>query len=64
MQQTSKEFQIEQIPGNKYPDRAAAQRAARPVLAADLANTLRSLLEDGRLINVNGRIIPNPERIQ
>ncbi len=48
--------------GDKYPSLAAAQRAALPFLAADLAASIRELLATDALILVNGRIIPNPER--
>ncbi len=55
---------IEEMGGNRYPNLEAAQRAALPGLASDLAETVRRLLAEGWLINDNGRIIPNPERIQ
>jgi hypothetical protein len=55
---------IEKVPGEKYPDLATAQRAALPSIADDLAESMRRLLADGWLINDNGKIIPNPERIQ
>lgn len=55
---------IEEVPGSKYPDLESAQLSALPSLAADMAETIRRLLEAGWLINDNGRIIPNPERTQ
>lgn len=57
-------LQVEEISGNKFPSLEAAQRAALPGIAADLAETIRRLLADGWLINDNGRIIPNPNRKQ
>jgi hypothetical protein len=57
-------LQVEEIPGDQFPDLGAAQRAALGGTASDLAETIRRLLADGWLINDNGRIIPNPERIQ
>ncbi len=57
-------LQVEEISGNKFPSLEAAQRAALPSIAADLAETMHRLLADGWLINENGRIIPNPERMQ
>jgi hypothetical protein len=57
-------LQVEEIGGDQYPDLDAAQRAALPGVASDLAETIRRLLAEGWLINDNGRIIPNPERIQ
>jgi hypothetical protein len=56
-------LQVEEIPGEKYPDLQTAQAQARHALAGDLAATLRSLLAAGWLVNVNGKLIPNPERI-
>jgi hypothetical protein len=55
------DLQIEEIQGNKYPDRAAAQRAALPLLSSNLQVVIRDLLERGVLVNVNGRIIPAQE---
>lgn len=58
----SKQIQVQEIGGDQSPDLASAQAHALPALASDLAATVRTLLADGLLINVNGRIIPNPER--
>ena len=54
-------LQVEEIQGDKYPDRAAAQRAALPLLSSNLQTVIRDLLERGVLVNVNGKIIPAPE---
>lgn len=55
------DLQVEEIEGNKYPDRAAAQRAALPLLSSNLHTVIRDLLESGVLVNVDGKIIPAPE---
>lgn len=55
-------IEIQIIPGDHFPDLEAAQRAALDPLAAHLANTIRDLLASGRLVNDNGKIIPNPNR--
>jgi len=49
---------IEEMPGEKYPDLATAQRAALPSISASLQAVIRDLLNNGNLINVNGKIIP------
>ena len=53
---------IQEIGGDQFEDLRSAQDAALDPLAAHLANTIRSLLASGRLVNVNGKIIPNPNR--
>ncbi len=55
-------MQISEIGGDHFEDLHTAQRAALDPLASHLANTLRDLLASGRLVNVNGTIIPNPNR--
>ncbi|RJP49324.1 MAG: hypothetical protein C4583_12650 [Anaerolineaceae bacterium] len=52
---------LEEIPGTKYPDLAAAQQHSLAETASDLTATIRALLESGALVNQNGRIIPNPQ---
>jgi hypothetical protein len=44
--------------GENFPSLAAAQTMAFPATAHDLAATIRALLTAGRLVNVNGKIIP------
>jgi hypothetical protein len=56
-------LQVEEISGDQFPDLKAAQRAALPGIASDLAETIRRLLAEGWLVNENGRIIPNPEKV-
>lgn len=55
-------LQIEEIGGDRFPDRRAAQRAALPLLSENLQAVIRDLLERGELVNVDGKIIPNPSR--
>jgi len=52
---------IEEMPGDKYPDLESAQRAALPFMSASLQAVIRDLLERGVLVEVNGKIIPNPK---
>jgi len=52
-------LQVENISGDQFPDREAAQRAALPALAENFEAVIRELLERGELVNVNGTIIKN-----
>lgn len=54
----------DEIPGDQYADLESAQRAALPVLADNLASVIRDLLERGVLVMVDGKILPNPQRIK
>ena len=56
-------LQLEEIQGDKFPDLDAAQRAALPQLCESLQSVIRDLLERGELVNVNGKIIPNPTAV-
>ena len=58
MTRPSPDFQVDELPGDQYPGLAEAQHAALPILAADLATTINSLLISGALVKVNGRIQP------
>jgi hypothetical protein len=55
-------LQLEQIPGEQFPDRETAQHAALPQLAESLQAVIRDLLERGELVNDNGKIIPGHPR--
>jgi hypothetical protein len=57
-------LQLEEISGDKFLSLEEAQRAALAGTASDLAETFRRLLADGWLIEREGQVIPNPERIQ
>ena len=61
---TSSPIQVKEISGDHYPDLVTAQAKAVKNIAADFAAIIRRLQADGVLINDNGRIIPNPERMQ
>jgi len=61
---TSSPIQVKEISGDHYPDLMTAQAKAVKNMAADFAAIIRRLQADGVLVNVNGRIIPNPERMQ
>lgn len=55
-------FTLEEIHSDQVADLEAAQRAALDALALDVSQTIRDLLASGRLVQVNGKIIPNPNR--
>lgn len=61
---TSSPIQVKAISGDHYPDLVTAQAKAVKNIAADFAEMIRRLMADGILVNDNGRIIPNPERMQ
>lgn len=52
---------IEEIPGDRFPDLATAQRAALPLVTANILTVIRDLLERGVLVERDGKIIPNPK---
>ncbi len=54
-------LQVEEVSGNRFSDRSAAQKAALPLLSENLQVIMRDLLERGVLVNINGKIIPNPK---
>ena len=54
-------LQVEEISGDKFPDRDTAQDAALPLISASLQAVIQDLLERGVLVNVEGKIIPNPQ---
>lgn len=58
MSRQSPVITIQEIPGNKFPDLAAAQQLAKKATASELTEILRSLLDSGVLVQVDGRIIP------
>lgn len=53
------QIQISEIGGDQYPCLDAAQSSALDDLSLHLAQTLRDLLASGRLVQVNGKIIPS-----
>jgi hypothetical protein len=60
MSRNSLTFQLEEVPGDRYPDLRAAQRLAATELAGALATTIRSMLADGLLSTEGGRVILTP----
>jgi len=58
----SPNLKLEEMPGNQYQNLEDAQSAALKATAADLAETMRSLLESGVLTVENGRVVPNADR--
>jgi hypothetical protein len=60
MKKTPVQLQLEEIPGNRYPDLETAQRASLPSMSESLQAVIRDLLERGELVNVNRKIIHNP----
>lgn len=55
-------LQVEEIPGDQFVDREAAQRAALHHLSENLQTVIRNLLERGDLVNDNGTIKPRAKR--
>jgi hypothetical protein len=62
MSRTSPDLFLTEVPGNQYASLGAAQRAALTATAHDIAATLRSLLDAGVLVQVNGKIVPRAEK--
>ena len=57
-------MQVEEISGDRYLDLKTAQDVAMRSLAVDIADFMKCLQSDGVLVNDQGRIIPNCERMQ
>jgi hypothetical protein len=55
-------LQVEEISGDKFPDCHTAQDAALSLISENLQAVIRDLLERGELVNVTGKIIPNPDK--
>ncbi len=53
-------LQVEEVSGSIFSDLSAAQKAALPLLSENLQVIIRDLLERGVLVNIDGKIIPNP----
>ena len=52
-------LQVEEISGDKFPDRDAAQSAALSLISANLQAVIHDLLERGVLVNSDGKIFPS-----
>jgi hypothetical protein len=51
---------IQETGGEQFPDLESAQRAALPQFAGYLQSIIKDLLDQGALMNVDGKIIPAP----
>jgi len=51
---------VEEIPGDRYPDLETAQRVALPTIAANFQTVIQDLVARGVLVQVDGKLIPNP----
>ena len=55
-------LQVEAIDGDQFPDRDSAQEAALESLSENLRAVIHDLLKRGvLLVDVDGKIIPNPQ---
>ena len=61
MPKKAQTLKIEEMPGEKYPDLATAQRAALPSISESMKTVIHELLKRGALVQVDNRIIPNPQ---
>jgi len=57
-----KAYRIEEIGGDAFSSLDGAQQAAVDPVADALTLTIRQMLQDGRLIVHNGRIVPTRRR--
>ena len=55
---TPRSYRLEELSGDSFSSLDGAQQAATGLLADALAKTIRRMLQDGRLIVQNGRIVP------
>ena len=54
---------MEERSGDKYPDLRTVQQLAKCSMAVSLAATISDLLAQGMLVVIDGKVIPNPERV-
>lgn len=52
------QLDIEEIPGEAFPSLSAAQRSARSMLAPFLAETIKRMIESGKLEIIENQIKP------
>lgn len=62
MARKTQTLELHEVGGDHYPDQATAQKDAITFIARSLVYSMRSMLADGLLVIVNGKIIPNLER--
>ena len=58
MAKASPPLELEEIPGEAFPSLGEAQRSARAMLAADLAQTIKRMIESGELEIIENQIMP------
>jgi hypothetical protein len=58
----SRSYHLEEISGDNFSSLGGAQQAATGFLADALTETIRRMLQDGRLTVHNGRIVPARHR--
>jgi len=58
MSRTSPTITLREIGGNQFQDLAAAQRSARAVMAFDMAQIIKCMIEQGILEIKDGKISP------
>ena len=58
MPKKAQEIEIEEIPGEKFPDLQSVQIAALPLITESLQSVIRELLESGDLVLIDNKIIP------
>jgi hypothetical protein len=59
MARKSPQIEIQEIPGDDFASIETAQRSARVLIAFDLAEVMRQMLDAGLLVVRDGRIVPN-----
>lgn len=58
MSKKAQVIDIEEIPGEKFPDLQSVQIAALPLITESLQSVIRELLESGDLVLIDNKIIP------
>jgi hypothetical protein len=58
----SRSYRLEELSGDNFSSLEGAQQAATDFLANALTETIRRMLQDGRLAVHNGRIVPARHR--
>lgn len=58
MARTSPQIKLEEVTGNKFSSLDSARQSARAIIAADLAETIKRMLENGLLEIKDNKIQP------
>lgn len=61
MPRKSPDITVQEVAGDRFSDLRAAQKNAVSSVVPGLVGTMRALLASGRLVVVDGVIVPNPE---